>query len=100
MNANETAHEHVEGLEEDEEAELEGGMDVQQVLEAASAYARENPHAALGIAAGIGFLLGGGLTPKLLGGAAMIAGRSYLGKTIRESLVTVLEEKLGAAERG
>lgn len=73
------------------------GADLRRVLDSASELARESPHAALAIAVAAGFVLGGGLTPRLLGTAAMVAGRSYLGRAVRETLATVVEEQIAAA---
>src|SRR5690349_4168683 len=73
------------------------GADLRRVLDSASELARESPHTALAIAVAAGFVLGGGLTPRLLGTAAMIAGRTYLGRAMRETLTTVVEEQIAAA---
>jgi hypothetical protein len=73
------------------------GADLRRVLDSASELARESPRAALAIAVAAGFVLGGGLTPRLLGSAAMIAGRTYLGRALRETLTTVVEEQIAAA---
>ena len=77
-----------------EEAEGEG-VDLRRAVLAAAELARESPHMALAIAAAAGFILGGGLTPRLLGTAAMIAGRTYLGRAMRATLSTVVQEQLG-----
>lgn len=87
------------GEQQDGAAEIEpglDGMDLRRAMDSASALARESPHVALGAALLLGFVLGGGLTPRLLGSLAMIVGRTYLGRTARETLVTVIEEQLGA----
>ena len=70
-------------------------LDLRRAVLAATELAKESPHAALAIAAFAGFILGGGLTPRLLGTAAMIAGRNYLGRAMRDTLSTVVEEQLG-----
>ncbi len=91
---NEERHDH------DGAAEAEpflDGADLRRVLDNAGELARESPHAALAIALVAGFVLGGGLTPRLLGSAAMIAGRTYLGRAVRETLATVVEEQIAAA---
>src|SRR5262249_35592630 len=46
--------------------------------------ARDNPHAALAGAFAVGFLLGGGLTPRLLVSLALLAGRRYAAQIARE----------------
>jgi hypothetical protein len=75
------------------------GVDLRRAIESASELARESPHAALAIALAAGFVLGGGLTPRLLGSVAMIAGRTYLSRAVRETLANVVEEQI-AATRG
>jgi hypothetical protein len=91
----ENGHDHNGAAEADEPA-LDGA-DLRRVLDTASELARESPHVALAIALAAGFVLGGGLTPRLLGSAAMIAGRTYLGRAVRETLATVVEEQIAAA---
>jgi hypothetical protein len=84
----------------DPEAEAELGLeevDLRRAIETASELARESPHAALAVALAAGFLLGGGLTPRLLGSVAMIAGRKYLARAVRATLTNVVEEQLAAA---
>ena len=86
------------------EAEDEGGLDLGlpkidpgQVLGVVSNFARENPHAALAGAMAIGFLLGGGLTPRVLGTIAVFAGRRYMNTALKGTLEGVLREQLGGA---
>lgn len=67
-------------------------IDPGQVVEAVSAFTRENPHTALAAAAGIGFLLGGGLTPRLLGAIGLFAARQYFRETLRESLHDLISD--------
>lgn len=67
------------------------GPDLTELARAASDFARENPHAAIGGAFAAGFLLGGGLTPRLLASIAMLAGRRYLSRAATE----VLEGAIG-----
>jgi hypothetical protein len=62
------------------------GFDAGEALGAVTTYAKENPHVALAAAAGVGFLLGGGLTPRLLGAAALFVGRRYLNVMMRDAL--------------
>ncbi len=72
-------------------------IDPAAIVSAVEAFARENPHAALAGAAAIGFMVGGGLTPRLLGGLAMFVGRKYLSQTLRETLQGAFQEQLGEA---
>jgi hypothetical protein len=98
MNESKTVRENEAHHDGEGEAELGlDGADLRRAMESASELARESPHAALAIAVAAGFVLGGGLTPRLLGSVAMVAGRTYLGRAVRETVTTVLEEQLAAA---
>jgi hypothetical protein len=66
-----------------------------EVVGMVEGFARENPHAALLGACALGFLLGGGLTPRLLGSVAYFAGRKYFNQTVRDTLDSVLREQIG-----
>jgi hypothetical protein len=98
MNASRTVSDngHDQSSAEEGESAIDGA-DLRRVLDGASELARESPHTALAIAVAAGFVLGGGLTPRLLGTAAMIAGRTYLGRAMRETMATVVEEQIAAA---
>ena len=98
MNASKTVSDdgHDQSSAADGEPAFEGA-DLRRVLDSASELARESPRAALAIAVAAGFVLGGGLTPRLIGSAAMLAGRNYLGRALRETLTTVVEEQIAAA---
>lgn len=77
-----------------------GGVDPNEVLAMVSNVARANPHAALAGAVAVGFLLGGGLTPRLLGAAALFAARRYFRATVEETLSGLehgLAERIGNA---
>jgi|SRR5580698_1413685 hypothetical protein len=63
-----------------------GGIDPEEALRAAAEAAREHPHTAIAGAFAIGFLLGGGLTPRLLASLALLAGRRYAAAAAREAL--------------
>lgn len=76
------------------QAEPAEPFDPGQAIEAVSAIAREHPHAALAGAALLGFVLGGGLTPRLIGAVGMIAARRYLQQSLRSTLDGVLKEQL------
>jgi|HubBroStandDraft_6_1064221.scaffolds.fasta_scaffold89277_3 hypothetical protein len=65
--------------------ELEG-VDPGELARAAARFAQENPHTALAGAFAVGFLLGGGLTPRLLFSLAAFAGRKYAAQAVREAL--------------
>jgi hypothetical protein len=97
MNRNEAAGETHDPQDADGDVE---GADLRSAARAAADLARESPHAALAVAAFAGFILGGGLTPRLLGTAAMMAGRTYLGRAMRETLAMVVQEQIGGARPG
>ncbi|MCC6553694.1 MAG: hypothetical protein IT372_11825 [Polyangiaceae bacterium] len=84
----EAKHDGVDGGVEEALARIDPG----QVVESVATFTRENPHAALAAAAGIGFLLGGGLTPRLLGAIGLFAARQYLRGMLRETLRDVTGE--------
>ena len=72
-----------------------GQIDPKEALATVSQFARENPHVALGGAFVVGFLLGGGLTPRILGAAGMMVARRYFASTVRETLDNVVREQMG-----
>ncbi|MDI1452099.1 hypothetical protein [Polyangium sp. 6x1] len=77
-----------------------GGVDPNEVLTMVSNVARANPHAALAGAVAVGFLLGGGLTPRLLGAGALFVARRYFRATVEETLAGFehgLAERIGNA---
>jgi hypothetical protein len=71
-----------------------GRIDPNEIAASVSRFARENPHVALVAAAGLGFLLGGGLTPRLLGALSAVATRGYLRGTITKALQDALTEQV------
>ena len=68
------------------------GVEPGEMLNQVTTFARENPHLALAGAAAVGFVLGGGLTPRLVGAVGMFAARRYLQGAMREAVETVLRE--------
>ena len=100
MNESKTGRENGEAHDAEAGAELGlESVDLRRGIDSAIELTRESPHAALAIALAAGFVLGGGLTPRLLGSMAMIAGRTYLSRAVRETLASVVEEQI-AATRG
>jgi len=55
-------------------------------------FVHEQPHAALGIAAAAGFILGGGLTPRRLIRLGLAAGGPALSRQIVDQVVRVASE--------
>jgi hypothetical protein len=78
---------------DEEQSESALPIDPSEALETVSQWARENPHAALAAAAGVGFLLGGGLTPRMLGAAGLMAARYYFKQAIGGTLEQVLPQE-------
>ncbi|MGK3968570.1 hypothetical protein WMF38_30860 [Sorangium sp. So ce118] len=70
-----------------------GRLDATEVTRAVSAFARENPHVALAAAAGLGFLLGGGLTPRVLSRLGSLATKSYVKNTLAQAVEGLLDEQ-------
>ena len=79
-------------LEEMQTKALEGLQEVRGTVEE---FARENPRAAVGIALGVGFVLGGGLTPRLLFGIGAFAARRYARDFARAQIGNVTKGVLG-----
>ena len=57
-------------------------------------FVREQPHAALGIAAAAGFVLGGGLTPRRLLRIGLAAGGPALSRTLVDQAIRLATEFL------
>jgi hypothetical protein len=87
---------------EQEERSLEevAGVDPKELVAAAAEFARENPHTAVAAAFGIGFLLGGGLTPRILASIALFAGRKYAAQAAREALEGAVRQQIEDATAG
>lgn len=73
------------------------GVDPAAILHTTEELARENPHAVLAAAFGVGFLLGGGLTPRLLASIALFAGKRYLAQAARGALESTVRQQIDAA---
>jgi hypothetical protein len=65
------------------------GFDLSEALDVVSHKTRENPHAALAAGTAIGFVLGGGMTPKLMGAIALFVARRYFQAAVDESLASL-----------
>lgn len=63
-------------------------------------FARENPRAAIGIAVGVGFILGGGLTPRLLFGLGALAARTFARDYVKGQLGSFTGSLLGGQTGG
>ncbi len=58
-------------------------------------FARENPRTAIAVAVGVGFVLGGGLTPRILFGLGALAARTVARDYVRGQLGSVAGNVLG-----
>lgn len=65
------------------------GFDPSHAIEVASKLTRENPHAALAGAVVVGFVLGGGMTPRLMGAIALFAARRTFRVTVEETIASL-----------
>jgi dienelactone hydrolase len=79
------------------EEDLAAGIDPREILQAATEFAKENPHTAVAGAFAVGFLIGGGLTPRLLASIALFAGRRYFAQAAREALVGAVRQQIDEA---
>lgn len=75
------------------------GFDPDRTIETVTKVARENPHAALAAAVATGFVLGGGVTPRLVGAIAMFAARHYLRATVEETIASFQTHETPARTR-
>lgn len=60
-------------------------------------FARENPRTAIAVAVGVGFVLGGGLTPRILFGLGALAARTVARDYVKNQLGSVAGNVLGDA---
>jgi hypothetical protein len=72
----------VEGVEDVEP----GGFEPAELVHAAEEVARDYPHGALAGCFAVGFVLGGGLTPRLLVSALLFVGRRYAAEIAQGAL--------------
>jgi hypothetical protein len=73
----------------DEPSDIQGALsniEPGEVIAQVTTFARANPHLALGGAVALGFVLGGGLSPRLISAVGMIAARRYLAGSMKETL--------------
>ena len=60
-------------------------------------FARENPRTAIAVAVGVGFVLGGGLTPRILFGLGALAARTVARDYVKGQLGSFAGNVLGDA---
>jgi hypothetical protein len=97
MNEERTA----EGRAAERESELEEDMIAlaERARDTIEGFVREQPHAALGIAAAAGFILGGGLTPRRLLRIGLAAGGPALSRQLVDQIVRRASDFLDDEER-
>jgi hypothetical protein len=83
--------------EEHEEAAGLGEIDPDEVIQAVTRLAQEHPRAALAGALAVGFVIGGGLTPRLIGSVALLAGRRYASQALREAALAAVRQRIEEA---
>jgi hypothetical protein len=66
-------------------------LQASEVIETVSHLAREYPHATMAGACAVGFILGGGLSPRLLGAIGTLVARKYMQESMRETLEGVIQ---------
>jgi len=72
---------------------------LKQARGSVESFARENPRTAVAIALGIGFVLGGGLTPRVLLGIGAVAARRLARNYAREQLSGITRGMVGKGDR-
>ena len=82
------------------EQELEVLEMVERARERVEGFVQEQPHAALGLAAAAGFILGGGLTPRRLLRLGLAAGGPALSRQIFDQVVRIASETLESDKHG
>ena len=73
---------------------------VDRARETIEEFVQEQPHAALGLAAAAGFILGGGLTPRRLLRLGWAAGGPALSRQVLDQVARIAGEALEAESRG
>lgn len=81
----ETSEDRVD-VDEMQSKAMEGINELRGTVEA---YAKEHPRIAVGVAVGIGFVLGGGITPRILFGLGALMARRYAKDYARNQLGAV-----------
>lgn len=79
-------------FEETQQKAIEGLREARGTIES---YARENPRTAVAIAVGVGFVLGGGLTPRILFGLGALAARTVARDYVKGQLGSYANDLIG-----
>jgi len=72
---------------------------VEQARERIEEFVHEQPHTAIGIAAALGFVLGGGLTPRRLIRMGLAAGGPLVSRQIKDQLFRIAQDAMESGER-
>ncbi len=87
--------ENDQDLAEVQQKAIEGLREARGTIEE---FAKKNPRTAVGIAVGVGFVLGGGLTPRILFGLGALAARTVARDYVRSQLASATGGIIGGAE--
>ena len=90
-----TSSQRTEGPMDLEAMESKAIEQIQEVRGTVEEYAKEHPRMAVGFALGVGFILGGGLTPKLLFGVGAFLARRYAKDYARSQLGSITRGAFG-----
>ena len=71
---------------------------LQEARGAIESFAKNNPRTAVGVALGVGFVLGGGLTPRILFGLGAIFARNFARDYAKSQLSSMTKSFLGGEE--
>jgi ElaB/YqjD/DUF883 family membrane-anchored ribosome-binding protein len=88
------------GTSSSEEFENEVVAWAERARETIEEFVHEQPHAALGLAAAAGFILGGGLTPRRLIRLGLAAGGPALSRQLIDQVVRVASEAIESDSSG
>ena len=92
MNQDRSAEVESESNEGETDLEHDFAMLADQARDSIEQFVHERPHAALGLAAALGFVIGGGLTPRRLVRIGFAAGGPALTRQIASELARIANE--------
>jgi hypothetical protein len=92
MNQERTRDVESESTEGDTALEHDFALLADQARDTIQQFVHEKPHAALGLAAALGFVIGGGLTPRRLARLGFAAGGPALTRQIASQLARIANE--------
>ena len=89
-----------ESSSELEQMQTKASEGLREARGAVESFARKNPRTAVGVALGLGFVLGGGLTPRLLLGLGLFAARAIAKDYAKNQLSTMTKGVFGTSDEG